>query len=81
MHNKNIDKCGKSPQSARSKPNYHTKCGKNCHKILSVYDTMGKCKYNNVLQEREKCIIMIGDSIEESWKKGPVEKKIKSFIT
>ena len=33
---KNIDKCGKNPQSARRKPNYHTTCGKNCHKILSV---------------------------------------------
>ena len=33
---KNIDKCGKNPQSACRKPNYHTKCGKNCHKILSV---------------------------------------------
>ena len=30
------DKCGENPQSARRKPNYHTKCGKNCHKILSV---------------------------------------------
>ena len=36
-HSKNIDKCGKNPQIARRKPNYHTKCGKNCHKILSVY--------------------------------------------
>ena len=32
------DKCGKNPQSARRKPNYHTKCGKNCHKILSVHN-------------------------------------------
>ena len=31
------DKCGENPQSARRKPNYNTKCGKNCHKILSVY--------------------------------------------
>ena len=31
------DKCGKNPQSARRKPNYHTRCGKNCHKSLSVY--------------------------------------------
>ena len=31
------DKRGKNPQSARIKPNDHTKCGKNCHKILSVY--------------------------------------------
>ena len=23
--------------SVRRKPNYHTKCGKNCHKILSVH--------------------------------------------
>ena len=30
------DKCGKNPQSARRKPNYHTKCDKNCHEILSV---------------------------------------------
>ena len=30
-------KCGKNPQSARRKRNYHTKCDKNCHKILSVY--------------------------------------------
>ena len=37
-HNKNIYKCGKNPQSARRKSNYHTKCGKNCHKILSVYN-------------------------------------------
>ena len=29
-------KCGENPQNARRKPNYHTKCGKNCHKILSV---------------------------------------------
>ena len=36
-HSKNIDKCGKNYQSACRKPNYHTKCGKNCHKILSVY--------------------------------------------
>ena len=35
-YSKNIDKCGKNPQSARRKPNYYTKCGKNCHKILSV---------------------------------------------
>ena len=35
-HSKNIDKCGKNLQSACRKPNYHTKCGKNCHKILSV---------------------------------------------
>ena len=31
------DKCGLNSQSARRKPNYHTKCGKNCHKILSVW--------------------------------------------
>ena len=31
-----MDKCGKNPQSARRKLNYHTKCDKNCHKILSV---------------------------------------------
>ena len=37
-HSKNIDKCGKNPQSARRKPNYHTKCGKNGHKILSVHE-------------------------------------------
>ena len=36
-HSKNIDKCGENPQSACRKPNYHTKCGKNFHKILSVY--------------------------------------------
>ena len=36
-HSKNIDKCGKYPQSARIKPNYHTKYGKNCHKILFGY--------------------------------------------
>ena len=36
MHSKNIDKCRKNPQSARRKPNYNAKCGKNCHKILSV---------------------------------------------
>ena len=35
---KNIEKCGKNLQSARRKPNYHTRCGKNCHKIL----------YNNI---------------------------------
>ena len=35
-YSEKIDKCGKNPQSARRKPNYHTKCGKNCHKILSV---------------------------------------------
>ena len=35
-HSKNIDKCGKNPKSARRKTNYHTECGKNCHKILSV---------------------------------------------
>ena len=33
---KTYNKCGKNPQSARRKPNYHTRCGKNCHKILSV---------------------------------------------
>ena len=37
-HSKNIDKCGKNLESARRKPNYHTKCGKNCHKILSGYN-------------------------------------------
>ena len=31
------DKCGKNSQSARRKSNYHTKCGKNCHKILFVH--------------------------------------------
>ena len=36
MHSKNIDKCGKNLQSARREPNYHTKCGENRHKILSV---------------------------------------------
>ena len=36
-HSKNMGKCGKNPQSVRRKPNYHTKCGKNCHKILSVH--------------------------------------------
>ena len=25
-HSKNLDKCGKNPESARRKPNYHTKC-------------------------------------------------------
>ena len=35
-HSKNLGRCGKNPQSARRKPNYHTTCGKNCHKILSV---------------------------------------------
>ena len=39
---KNIDKCGKNPQSACRKPNYHTECGKNCHKILSVYHSTTK---------------------------------------
>ena len=34
---KHRQKCGKNPQSARRKPNYHTKCGTNFHKILSVY--------------------------------------------
>ena len=37
MHNNNGEKRGKNPQSVRRKPNYHTKYGKNCHKILSVY--------------------------------------------
>ena len=36
-HSKSIDKCGENPQSARRKPNYHTKCGNNCYKFLSVY--------------------------------------------
>ena len=36
-YSKNIDKYGKNPQSAYRKSNYHTKCGKNCHKILSMY--------------------------------------------
>ena len=35
-HSQNIDKCGGNPHSAQRKTNYHTKCGKNCHKILSV---------------------------------------------
>ena len=26
--------------SACREPNYHTKCGKNCHKILSVWDDL-----------------------------------------
>ena len=30
-------KYGKNHQSAHRKPNYHTKCSKNCHEILSVY--------------------------------------------
>ena len=42
---KNIDKCGKNPQSACRKPNYHTKCGKNCHKILSVYSATSCCHF------------------------------------
>ena len=29
---------GKNPQSARKKPNYHTKCGENCHKMLSAWE-------------------------------------------
>ena len=37
-HSKNIDKCGKNPQSARRKPNYHTRCGKNCHKVFFVWN-------------------------------------------
>ena len=45
-HNKNIDKCGKNPQSARKKLNYHTKCGKNCHKILSVWFELLEALYN-----------------------------------
>ena len=40
MHSKLIDKCGKNPQSARIKLNYHTKCSKNCHKFLSVYNSI-----------------------------------------
>ena len=36
-HSKTIDKCGKNPHSADRKSTYHTKCGKNFHKILSVY--------------------------------------------
>ena len=35
-HSKNIGKYGINPQSARRKLNYHSKRGKNCHKILSV---------------------------------------------
>ena len=34
---KKIDKCGKNLQSARKKTNFHTKCGKKCYKILSVW--------------------------------------------
>ena len=34
---KNIDKYGENPQCAHRKTNYDTKCGKNCHNILSVY--------------------------------------------
>ena len=29
--------CKKNPQSPQRKPNYHSKYGKNCHKILFVY--------------------------------------------
>ena len=36
LYSKNIEKCGENPQSAHRKTNYHTKCGKNCHKILFV---------------------------------------------
>ena len=36
MHSKNIDRRGKNPQSAHKKSNYHTRCGKNWHKILYV---------------------------------------------
>ena len=32
----NMDRWDINTQSARKKSNYHTKCGKNCHKILSV---------------------------------------------
>ena len=31
------DKCGNNSQSTRRKSNYHTTCGKNCHKIFSVW--------------------------------------------
>ena len=36
-YSKNIDKGVKNLHNARRKPNYHTKCDKNCHKILSMY--------------------------------------------
>ena len=53
-HSKNIDKCGKNPQSARRKPNYHNKCGKNCHKILSVQiEVGGWCRWFRPLELSE----------------------------
>ena len=36
-HSKKIQ-WGENPQSAHRKTNYHTKCGKNCHKIFSVQE-------------------------------------------
>ena len=37
------EKCGKNPQRARRKSNYHTKCGKNCHKrVLRFISTVFK---------------------------------------
>ena len=52
-HSKNIDKCVKNPQSASRKPNYHTKCDKNCHKILSMCN--GK-RYAYLLQTTKKLL-------------------------
>ena len=42
---KNIEKCGKNPQSACRNTNYHTKCDKNCHKIPSVHLPLLYIKY------------------------------------
>ena len=39
---KNIDKCGKNPQSARRKSNYHTKCDTSTYVIHPVVNLRSK---------------------------------------
>ena len=71
-HSKTIDKCGKNPQSARRKPNYHTKCGRNCHKILSVQKKNKRLK--NILNKS------YGPSNKRSEKsKNLIQKALRSF--
>ena len=49
----------KNPQSARRKPNYRTKCGKNCHKILSVYSfTSYMLNSHQIVRYSYNCIII-----------------------
>ena len=73
------DKCGKNPQSACRKPNYHTTCGKNCHKILCVYvradsrqDICVYVKFEKIIEFWRSCIpsVLLGSGERESYNCG-----------